>query len=142
MRKAIGMLLAVIGSLVPISGHAGGDLAVKASKLPGLIIGGGQAGYDMSQKEYDLETGKAYRLSIKATGAHACAFQGAEFYSAVYMRQLQAGDVEFLNPSFTTIDFDDEGEAEIQFVPVRTGKFTLGCKGLEAKGMTVTMNVK
>lgn len=142
--KASGLFLAaaVMAALSPGLALAAGDLATKATKLPDLAMGGGEAGYDMSQKSYDLETGKAYRLKIKASGQHACSFRGPEFYAAVYMRQLQAGEAEFLNPTFTSIEFDDASEAEINFVPVRTGTFTLGCKGLEQKGMTVTINVK
>jgi len=127
---------------LPALALAAGDLAIKATKLPELLIGGGEAGYDMSQKVYDLETGKAYRLKMKATGTHACSFRGQDFYTSIYIRQIAAGDAEFLNPHFTSIEFDDPSEAEIYFVPVRTGTFTIGCKGLEEKGMTVTINVK
>jgi hypothetical protein len=121
---------------------AAGDLATKAQKLPILEIGTGEAGYGMSQKTYELETGKAYRLKMKASGTHSCLFQGPEFFGSIYVRQIAAGEVEILNPTLSGFDFDDPSEAELYFVPVRIGKFTLGCKGLEEKGMTVEMDIK
>lgn len=135
-------LLAAVLLAGPATAFAAGDLATKATKLPDLLIGGGAAGYDMSQKTYDLESGKAYKLKLKATGTHACTIQGQEFFTAIYIRQIAAGEAEILNPTLTGLDFDDPSEAELFFVPVRTGSFKLGCKGLEEKGMTVTINVK
>ena len=121
---------------------AGGDMATKAQKLPELVIGGGEGGYKMSRKSYELETGKAYRWNLKATGDKECVLRGAEFFSAIYVRQIAAGEAEILNPTFTGFEFDDPSEAELYFVPVRTGKFTIGCTGLEEKGMKVDITVK
>lgn len=143
MKNLRNSALAACGLMVlPALAFAAGDLATKATKLPELLIGGGEAGYDMSQKAYDLETGKAYRLKMKATGTHACTIRGQEFFNAIYIRQIAAGEAEILNPTLSGLDFDDPSEAELYFVPVRTGTFTIGCKGLEEKGMTVTINVK
>ncbi len=136
------VLAATALTTLPALALAAGDLATRATKLPELHIGGGAAGYDMSQKTYDLESGKAYRLNIKATGAHSCTLRGQDFFNAMYIRQIAAGEAEILNPTLSGLDFDDPSEAELYFVPVRTGKFTIGCVGLEQKGMTVTISVK
>jgi|EndMetStandDraft_5_1072996.scaffolds.fasta_scaffold42492_4 hypothetical protein len=138
IAAAIGVLMCVAGG----GAMAGGDMATKATKLPELNIGGGDSGYNMSPKSYDLETGKAYRLHLKATGDKECVLRGAEFFSSIYVRQIAAGEAEILNPTFTGFEFDDPSEAELYFVPVRTGKFTIGCTGLEEKGMKVEITVK
>jgi hypothetical protein len=140
IRRAIG-----IAALLGFGGTAAlaaGDLAIKGQKLPDLEIGTGNAGYGISQKKYDLETGKAYRLKLKGTGKQECKLRGPEFFSAIYIRQIAAGEVEIMNPTFSGFEFDDPSEAELYFVPVRTGKFTIACAGLEAKGMTVEFEIK
>jgi hypothetical protein len=40
---------------------AEGYLAMRATKLPELLLGIDAIGYGVSQKEYRLETGKAYQ---------------------------------------------------------------------------------
>jgi hypothetical protein len=119
-----------------------GDLATKAQKLPPLEIGLGDAGFGISQKDYDLEAGKAYKLHVKGTGKQECTLRGPEFFSSIYVRQIAAGEVEILNPTFSGFSLDDPSEFELYFVPVRTGKFKIGCAGLEEKGMTVNITVK
>jgi hypothetical protein len=133
---------ALLAGLAATTAMAAGDLATKAQKLPMLEIGLGEAGYGMSQQLYELESGKAYKLKIKATGSHDCKLRGAEFFASIYVRQIEAGEVEILNPTFAGFGFDDPSELEMYFVPVRTGAFKVGCTGLEDKGMTVEFNVK
>ncbi len=136
---------AVIAALIGLAASpaiAAGDLAIKGQKLPDLEIGTGNAGYGLSQKKYELETGKAYRLKLKGTGKQECKLRGPEFFSSIYVRQIAAGEVEIINPTFAGFEFDDPSEAELYFVPVRTGKFTIACAGLESKGMTVEFDIK
>ena len=44
---------------------AKGDLAIRAKKLE-LKLGSETSDYDMSQKVFEMETGKAYRLEISS----------------------------------------------------------------------------
>ena len=44
-----------------------GDLAIRAKKLE-LKLGSEKSDYDMSQKIFEMETGKAYRLEISSMG--------------------------------------------------------------------------
>ncbi|MGB0086139.1 MAG: copper-binding protein, partial [Rhodomicrobiaceae bacterium] len=79
---------AVIAALIGLAASpaiAAGDLAIKGQKLPDLEIGTGNAGYGLSQKKYELETGKAYRLKLKGTGKQECKLRGPEFFSSIYV---------------------------------------------------------
>ena len=40
------------------------------------------------------------------------------------------------------IEFDDEGVADIWFVPIRPGRYEFGVKGFEDKGMRGFFNVE
>ncbi len=137
-----GLAIGGVCAAVLATSAMAGDLAIKAQKLPELEIGLGDAGFGLSQKEYSLEAGKAYRWNIKGTGKQECVLRGAEFFSSIYIRQIAAGDLEILNPSFTGFELDDPSEFELYFVPIRAGKFKIGCTGLEPKGMTVDITVK
>ena len=50
--------------------------------------------------------------------------------------------IEIKAPTFTEIEFEDDGEAELFFVPIRTGTFPWRCRGMESRGMAGTFVVK
>lgn len=122
-------------ALFSATAFAAGDLAVKGTDLPELVVGQGEAGFGVSQKTYELETGKLYQLVIKATGAKECAWQSPGLFQNIFLRKVEAGGMEIKAVHLLELEFEDEGEAEIFFVPVRTGTFKWYCKGMEARGM-------
>lgn len=115
--------------------QAEGDLTRRTETLPDLRLGNEDSDYAMSQREYQLETGKAYQLKIIASGQKEYALQAPEFATAIYLRKVEAGGVEIKAVTLTELEFEDAGEAEIFFVPIKPGKFPFYAKGLEGKGM-------
>ena len=121
---------------------AEGDLALKPIKLDDLVIGMGESGYGVSKKDYELVTGKAYQLLIKSTGAKECAWVAPELTTNIWLRKVEAGGVEIKAAMLNEVEFERAGEAEIFFVPVRTGSFAWRCKGLEGRGVEGKFVVK
>ena len=78
IRTLILTLLLLAGGVE--SASAKGYLATRATGLPDLVLGLGDAGFGMSEKEYQLETGKAYRLTISSTGAYEFGFEAPRFF--------------------------------------------------------------
>jgi hypothetical protein len=136
------LALAIALTLSGIAARAEGDLSLKVTKLDQLTLGTGEAGFGVSKKSYDLVTGKAYSLMIKSTGAKECAWESPEFAKAIWLRKVEAGEVEIKASHLTEIEFEREGEAEIFFVPIRPGSFPWRCRGLEGKGMAGAFVVK
>jgi uncharacterized cupredoxin-like copper-binding protein len=127
---------------LPAAASAEGFLAGRLEKLPDLVIGLGDAGYEFSQDAYNLETGKGYRMWLKATGKKECAFQAADFFQNVWFRKIEVNKVEIKASAFHEIEFEREGEAELFFTPIKPGEYTWSCKGLEDKGLTGKITVK
>ena len=126
----------LIGSLIGFDNiYAAGDLTRLTTALPELRLGDDESDYSMSQQEYMLETGKAYQLKIIASGQKEYAFQAPEFATSIFLRKVEAGGVEIKAVTLTELEFEDAGEAEIFFVPIKPGKFRFYAKGLEGKGM-------
>jgi uncharacterized cupredoxin-like copper-binding protein len=121
---------------------AAGYLGARAENLEPLRIGIGDDGYGMAPKAYRVETGKGYRLSVHSTGTIECELDMREFLDNVWVRQVKAGDVEFLNPVFSVVELDDEGEFELTFVPIRPGEYEFACEGLEDRGLAGTIVVE
>lgn len=134
--KALFLPVLLIGSLIGFDTiYAAGDLTRRGTALADLRLGSEDSDYSMSQREYQLETGKAYQLKIIASGQKEYAFQAPEFATSIFLRKVEAGGVEIKAITLTELEFEDAGEAEIFFVPIKPGKFRFFAKGLEGKGM-------
>lgn len=140
MKRIFAALLFLVGGAG--GAVAEGDLGVRGTQLDDLVVGTGESGYGVSSKEYQLTTGKLYQLKIKATGAKECAWEAPQFASTIWLRKIEAGGMEIKVPTFTELEFEDEGEAELFFVPIRTGTFEWRCRGMEQRGMTGNFVVK
>ena len=136
----IGMAASIgLGSTIAV---AEGDLTRRPTKLPELVLGTEDNRYHMSQKEYHLETGKSYKLEIVSSGQTEYALVAPEFFASIYLRKVEAGDMEIKAVSLTELEFEQEAEAEIYFVPIKPGKFEFYAEGLEEKGMEGVFIVK
>jgi hypothetical protein len=136
------LLLACGLVLAPLTAQAAGDLSRKCDELPALVFGTDDAGYGVSQKSYKLETGKCYALKIKSTGKKEYAIQGAAFFRNIWLRKVEAGGLEIKATHLVELEYEDEAESEIFFVPIVSGKVSLGAKGLEDKGAVVEFDIK
>lgn len=123
-----------------------GDLTQRPERLQPLELGKLTdteiLDYYMEPKEYTFETGQSYRLKIEASGLKEYAFRAPGFFEAIYIRKVEAGGVEIKGLGLNELEFEDAGEAEIFFVPVRTGEFPFFIKGHEERGMTGVFKVE
>ena len=136
------ILPAISLAAIPALASAEGDLAVRPEKLPDMVLGLGDAGFGVSQKDFALVTGKAYRLKIKSTGEKECAWQAPQFTNFIWLRKVEVNKVEIKASHVYEIEMERAGEAEIFFVPIRPGEYAWGCRGLEGKGMAGKFIVK
>ena len=142
--KLIGKLVICLGALLVLSeaASAKGYLATRATRLPDLVLGTDDIGFGLSQKEYRLETGKAYRLKIVSTGRHEYAMVAPEFFDFIWLRKIEAGGMEIKANAIYELEFENEAEAEIFFVPIRPGTYEMKAKGLEIRGMVIKFVVR
>ena len=133
--------VALMLSIAPA--FAKGDLATRAKKLEPLLLGSAESDYAMSVKEYELESGKAYRLKITSVGYKGYALVAPAFFRNIWIRKIEAGDMEIKASVIDELEFEDPGgECELYFVPIRTGTYEFRIKGLEQKGMVGKFIVK
>ena len=130
-----------IAFLISSLALAKGDLAIRAKKLE-LKLGSETSDYDMSQKVFEMETGKAYRLEISSMGFKEYEFEAEDFFRNIWIRKIEVNGIEIDTPVITEIEFEREGEIEIHFVPIRTGDYEFEIEGLQSKGMEGKFIVK
>ncbi|MEH6813999.1 MAG: copper-binding protein [Motiliproteus sp.] len=138
-KGSISTLLSIVLATVCVAStaiaQAKGDLTRKPQALPDLVLGSDVSDYAMSVKSYELETGQAYKLNIVSSGLKEYAVEAPEFFASIFLRKVEAGGMEIKATSLIQLEFEDEGEAEIYFVPVKPGQYRFYAKGLEGKGM-------
>jgi hypothetical protein len=130
----VALALLAAGSWAP-GAAAKGDLAVKTTILPPLVFGSKESDYAVSVKRYELETGQAYRLKIEGGGFKKYALVAPDFFRNIWVRKIEAGEVTIDAPVLDGLEFEEEGDVELFFVPIRPGTYEFKVRGLEEKGM-------
>lgn len=135
MRKVLGFGLLSAALLAAGGAMAAGDLAIRPIELETLEVAGGEYGFSVSHDTIELETGQSYRLTIYSPGKQECGWRAPQFVENIYIRKIEVGSVEIKVRAFDELEFEEEGEAELFFVPVRPGTFEWYCRGLEPRGV-------
>ena len=85
----------------------------------------------MEPREYRLKVGQGYRWKIKASDQSEYAFVAPAFFRNIWIRKVEAGDVEIKAAILDEIEFESGGEAELFFVAVRPGTYDFGSRGFD-----------
>ncbi|MGI9387203.1 MAG: copper-binding protein [Methyloligellaceae bacterium] len=139
VRAALGF---VVAGAFALDLAAKGDLSIRCKKLPELVLGTDNTGYAVSQKEYKIETGKCYGLEIKSSGKKEYVLRGANFFRNMWVRKIEAGDLEIKATHLYELEYEDEPESEIFFTMIKPGTYKLSAIGLESKGTVITFIVE
>lgn len=96
------------------------NLLTKATDLPPLELSAGKA---FPTEPMVLEGGKYYRWTIRSDGTTEAAVAAPQFFRFIWINEVVINDIEVRPLGLDSIEFDDEGEATISFVPIRPGEF-------------------
>ena len=134
-RRVLTMLALVATS--PALAQSG--LLTRPVDLPPIIL---SSGAPLAGAPYELESGKQYSLTIQADGSAELAVHGPDFFRNVWINEIIINDIEIRPLGVDSLEFDAAGEAEITFVTIRPGTFTLRIPGTTADTQAATFNVK
>ncbi len=137
--RHLARLAVVAAALAPWAAHAQSGLLTKGIDLEPITLSSGQP---LAAAPYELQAGKYYRLSIKCDGSDSLAVGGAEFFRNMWIREVAIEEVAVRPIGLDSISFEGEGEAEISFIPIRPGTFTLRIPGTTGESQAATFVVK
>ena len=135
-----GLIAALLALLFSGAAWAEGNLAVRATRLPPLVIDGAKG---FSVKSYEIETGTYYRWRIESDGRGEYKLLAPELMRNSWVNQVVIEDKE-VKPmgGLYAVEFDDDGIIDVYFLPVRPGRYAFYVEGLRADGMLGTFVVK
>lgn len=123
MKKLMLSLAAlVLTSEFAIANNIKGLLHSRTTLEP-ITIGAGKA---LAEKPYNLEAGKYYKITLKSDGSREVPIVGPEFFRNIWVNEVVINDIEIRPLGLDGFEFDDEGELELTFVPIKPGTFSLG----------------
>lgn len=130
-----------VATMVATSGMAFGQaglLTGGAEELPPITLASGQP---LVEAPYEIKAGKYYELVIQADGSAELALSGADFFRNVWINEIVINDIEIRPLGVDSLEFDDEGEATISFIPIRPGRFVLRIPGTTGETQQAIFNV-
>ncbi len=139
--KAIGTVAAFLLAIAGFSGNAAAQsgLLGKSERLAPITLSAGQP---LAEKPYELESGKYYKLTIKADGSQELAIEGPDFFRNIWINEIVINGIEVRPMGVSSLEFDREGEAVISFVTIRPGTFHLRIPNTTGESQRATFVVK
>lgn len=132
-------LAAVLAAFVPGAALAQSGLLTRPIDVGPIMLSVGQP---LVEAPIELESGKQYSLVIAADGTGELAIHGPDFFRNVWVNEIVINDIEVRPLGVDSLEFDAAGEAEITFVTIRPGTFTLKIPGSTGETQSATINVK
>lgn len=107
-----------------------------AGEIPELILSAGmpllEGGGDIT-----LQSGKHYELEITADGSQELALHGAGFFRAIWVDEVVVEGIEMRPLGVDSLEFDEAGSAEISFLAIKPGTYSLGVPGSDLQTVTI-----
>lgn len=137
----VARVLAAIIVFVAVSSEvrAAGDITKRAERLKTLEL---DASKGFSVKTYEIETGKYYRWRIKSDGREEYKVVAPSLFRNSWISQVVIEEKEVKPMGLHAVEFDDEGEIDIWFVPIRPGTYSFFVEGLATQGFRGEMRVR
>ena len=118
-------------------GQAGVLSKSNRAPIPKLTLSAGTPLLDSGKIE--LQSGKYYELEIEADGSQELALAGSGFFRAIWVDEVVIEGIEIRPFGIASMEFDEAGEAEISFLAVKPGTYSLGVPGSDLHRVEITI---
>lgn len=118
--------LAALFLATPVAAHDFGFAGILSSSnkedLPQLTL---SVGKPIAEAPLMLKSGTAYEIEIEADGTGELALEGAGFFRAIWINEIVINGLEIRPLGIDSLEFDDAGTMEIEFVAIKPGRYFL-----------------
>ena len=134
-------ILAVVAS-VPTHAHDLGFAGLLSKgnmeELPEIRLSVGEPlGEDMV-----LKSGTGYELEITSDGSGEIQLAGPGFFRAIWVNEVVINDLEVRPYGLESLEFDDEGTMEIEFIAIKPGTYELKIPGTTSDNQRIKITIK
>ncbi len=135
MKRTIGALALGLFLATPVAGpQAAGNLAqIPATRL---VLDFNTKSMTMSQTEFEVETGKYYRLTITSDGVEQVLFHAPDLFRNIWINQVVTGGIEMhVDGAPYEIRVNKDQTVFFAFVAVRPGDYDFWAEGYQNMGL-------
>lgn len=138
---AAGLALAATGAVAQQFDYGFAGLMGKANRsdLPPLTLGSGKP---VAEAPIDLKSGGYYKLKIVSDGSAELALSGGDFFRSIWVNEIVINKIEVRPMGVHSIEFDAAGEAEISFIAIVPGTYTLSVPGSHGDSQKAVFNIR
>ncbi|MFZ5964444.1 hypothetical protein ACOXXX_15975 [Thalassococcus sp. BH17M4-6] len=130
MRKtlALSALIAALGGAAWAHdfGFAGVLSASNMEELPPITLGSGK---QMADGPLMLKSGTGYEIEIIADGSAEIGLEGPGFFRSIWINEIVINGLEIRPYGIESVEFDEEGTMEIEFIAIKPGRHFLRIPG-------------
>ncbi len=106
-------------------------------EIPKLMLSAGMPLLESGKIE--LKSGRYYELEITADGSQELALVGSGFFRAIWVDEIVIQGIEIRPLGVDSLEFDDAGTAEISFLAIKPGTYSLGVPGSTLQKVTIVI---
>lgn len=134
--------LMVVVAAVPAQAHDLGFAGLLSKgnmeELPEIKLSVGEPlGKDMV-----LKSGRGYELEITSDGSGEIQLAGPGFFRAIWVNEVVINDLEVRPYGLESLEFDDEGTMEIEFIAIKPGTYELKIPGTTSDNQRIKITIK
>ncbi|MDU9005134.1 cupredoxin domain-containing protein [Sedimentitalea todarodis] len=107
--------------------------------LPELTL---SVGKPIAAEPLKLKSGMAYEIEIVADGTGELALEGAGFFRAIWVNEVVVNGLEIRPYGIDSLEFDEAGTMEIEFVAIKPGRYELKQPGSTGESQRVEIIIE
>ena len=107
--------------------------------LPPLTLSSGKP---VAEAPYTLKSGTYYRIDIVSDGTAELALSGGDFFRSIWINEIVVNAIEIRPMGVHSIEFDKAGTAQMSFIAVVPGTYTLSIPGSHSETQTATFVIQ
>lgn len=100
------------------------------------------SGKPVADKPYDLKSGGYYKIKIVSDGSAELALSGGDFFRAIWINEIVINGIEVRPMGVHSIEFDEAGTAEVSFIAIVPGTYTLSIPGSHGDSQKAVFNIR
>lgn len=128
--KTLALTAALLASASIASAHEFGFAGIldntNKTELEEIELSVGKA---MNDEVITLKSGGYYEIEITSDGSGEIQLHGPGFFRAIWINEVVINDLEVRPYGIESVEFDDEGTMEIEFLAIKPGQYFLGIPG-------------
>ncbi|GAB4513101.1 MAG: hypothetical protein Tsb0019_10240 [Roseibium sp.] len=143
MKTILGACLAIGLLSAPAAAHEFGFAGIldnsNKEELPELTLSSGKP---IADGPLVLKSGTMYELEIVSDGSAELALEGPGFFRAIWVNEVVINGLEVRPFGLESVEFDDEGTMEIEFLAIKPGRYFLRQPGSTGESQRVEITIQ